>query len=183
MDRVVMGLDQSLTCTGVVIRTGDTLIHHETIKTTKDMDKLTRMRTIAFRLSFLIQTLSVDTVVIETLALGAAGDATRDLAGLFWLIKHVIDSECVCERHRDGSILIKEVAPNSLKKLATGNGRASKVDMLDALNPCSLSVAESYPKTKGRFDIADAMHLAATEYDMAHVEHYAPVEIDLEYAA
>lgn len=170
-NKIVMGLDQSLTSTGVAVRTKDIVIHHERIATTKDLPKLERMRYIAYQVAYLVQTLSVDTIVIETLALGAAGDATRDLAGLFWVLKHIIDDQCP-------NVVFEEVAPNSLKKLATGNGRAKKDEMIDSLPPVEKDIAESYLKTKGRSDIADALHLAATSFDMERPDRYMPVRVE-----
>lgn len=89
---------------------------------------------------------------MEGLSFGSMTNATRDLAKLQGIIeKEVFDRVgLVCEI----------VAPTSLKKFATGSGRAKKEEMFEAL-PEEISILFSeVPKTKGRFDLTDAYFLA-----------------------
>lgn len=89
----------------------------------------------------------VDLVVIEGLSMGSHGNATRDLAGLWWLIVRELVVRTSAE--------LMVVAPATRAKYATGSGRASKSDVLAA-------VRETYPRADvPGHDVADAVALAA----------------------
>ncbi|RUR34767.1 hypothetical protein ELY33_00880 [Vreelandella andesensis] len=155
------GIDQSLTKTGVVIFDNDsqTMIHHEIIETNLDrtdvLDSFKCVAEIASRIEFLCNLYSVETVRIEGLSYGSVGQATRTLAGLHYVI---------VDRLMRASIDVTAIVPTALKKAATGSGRADKQQMLEA---CPDDVCEQLPKygkIKGRYDLADAYHLASLSF-------------------
>jgi len=153
-----MGIDQSMTKTGVVIfdNNSQTMLHHEIIETVLNkavaLDSFLRVQMIASRIEFLCNLYNIDAVRIEGLSYGSVGQATRTLAGLHYVI---------VDRLLRASIDVAVIAPTALKKAATGSGRADKQAMLDA---CPDTVKQQFlkiGKTKGRFDLADAYHLAS----------------------
>lgn len=96
-------------------------------------------------------------VCIEGIAASASGDATRGLAGLQFLIMSKFLDE-----QEDDFMELKEpfaidvVPPTTVKKFATDNGRADKEDVFEALPSEVKEKFSEYPKTKGRYDLADA---------------------------
>lgn len=162
MGKVVMGIDQSLSCTGVVILEEKggikTVLYHEAITTEKDpdatpmADTLTRAKYIAKQLADLQLVWDPDQIVLESLSFGSVGNATRNLAILFGII-------CVQLGLDDPDL----VTPTSLKKYATSSGRANKKEMLAAIeqvNPELFSELNSYTIKQGKYDIADAFWIA-----------------------
>lgn len=98
---------------------------------------------------------TADLVVVEGAAYGAKGDAVDQLAGLRWRVR--------CELHTMG-IPFVIVTPSTLKAYATGNGRATKPEMVRAALDRH-KVDFSPVKIKdGRYDMADAFALAAMGY-------------------
>lgn len=152
------GIDQSLTKTGIVIYDcdSDVMIHYEIIETKLNkadaLDSYKRVNEIASRIEFLCDLYSVESVRIEGLSYGSVGQATRTLAGLHYVI---------VDRLMRASIDVAVIAPTQLKKAATGSGRADKQQMLDAVSKIDRDEFEKIGKTKGRFDLADAYHLAS----------------------
>ncbi|WP_157693154.1 crossover junction endodeoxyribonuclease RuvC [Halomonas sp. R57-5] len=155
------GIDQSLTKTEVVIFDNDsqTMIYHEVIETKLNkidaLDSFKRVVEIASRIEFLCDLYSVSSVRIEGLSYGSVGQATRTLAGLHYVI---------IDRLMRGSIDVAVIAPTALKKAATGSGRADKQQMLEAVPKDDREQLSKYGKTKGRFDLADAYHLASLPF-------------------
>lgn len=157
-----LGIDQSLTCTGVCImrQSGETIevLHHEAI-TTKPTglesyaDTLNRANFIADRLLEIYIKYEVNHVMIEGLSFGSVGNATRNLAMLM---------ATICNK-----LGLKEpetVPPTTLKKYATGSGKANKKDMLASIELDNIKTFnELNPLTikAGKYDIADAYWLAS----------------------
>lgn len=158
---VVMGVDQSLTCTGICIMRDGNVLHTEAIRTKKGeediyKDVFNRGKEIALHIQKLCRTWDVDHVQFEGLALGASGSATRNLAMLLGIIIAVLWEEP------------SMVPPNTLKKYATGKGNADKRAMLKAIEPVNPELwahLDALPIAHGKYDIADAFWLAkyATE--------------------
>jgi Holliday junction resolvasome RuvABC endonuclease subunit len=132
---LVIGLDLSLTCTGVA---GVGWTDHVRTKTRSDA-----------RLDYLVTTIgtfikAADMVVMEGPSYGHAGQGGHEeLAGLRCAVR------LWCYRHR---IPYGIVPPSSLKLYATGNGRATKGEIRSA-------VADRYghhTEGAGRYDEADA---------------------------
>ena len=154
---MILGVDQSFSCTGLCLFDGNEHIF-STIQTVPDkedkLEKFKRAKYIAKEISELCMIHGVTDVRIEGLAMGKAiGNSTRDLAGL----QYVIVNELM-ENHPEISITI--ITPTSLKKFATGKGNAKKDGMFESLPENIQDVLIGYPKTKGRFDLADAYWLA-----------------------
>ncbi len=83
------------------------------------------------------------------------GNATRDLAGLQFSIINKI--KFILEKD------ITIVAPPTLKKSATGSGKASKEEMIEALPKEVLELFtkdKNWKKSRGLTDVTDAYFLA-----------------------
>lgn len=151
----VLGIDPSLTSTGLaVVDTEHRSWVTERVRTKPGADRLAgqavRMRHIAdaaVRAAWSLDWLErVDLVVIEGLAVYGRNSHAGDLAGLWW---HIMGG--LSER----GFRVEVVAPATRAKYATGNGRASKSDVL-------ASVRDLYPMADvPGHDIADAVALAA----------------------
>jgi Holliday junction resolvasome RuvABC endonuclease subunit len=151
----IIGIDQSFTYTGIVVLSDDTFTHAEVITTSKDESIYNRAWTIQQAVSRLVIEHNIDEVHIEGLAFGMRGNATRDLAGLQFVI--------VCQLQCNLQIPVNVISPKSLKKFATGSGSAKKTDMFNALpQDIQDSLLQDYKllKTKGLYDVTDAYFLA-----------------------
>lgn len=150
----VLGIDQSYTCTGLVVCEDEELVHAEVYKTTTEEDTFKRCHTIAHYIGKFAKEYQVDFIMMEGLSFAARGDVTRDLAGLLYTI--VIKLNVV--QHYEMEI----VPPTTLKKFGSGYGFAKKAQMIDALPDdirehfLSLGVR----KTTGLADLADAYWLS-----------------------
>lgn len=145
-----IGIDQSYTSTGIVIIDGiDQLIDYKIITSDKSKSIHQRAHDIAEKIMFKIEQYNDVYIAIEGLAYGMRGNATRDLAGLqFVIMDNLLDYN------------VKIVTPTELKKFATGNGRASKDEMIAKLPEYILNIFNKIKKSKGLADLADAYHLA-----------------------
>ena len=149
-----IGIDQSYTSTGVVIIDNDgNLNDFMIIKSDPSKSIYNRAIDITDTITKLVKDTVPQLVAIEGLAFGKFGNATRDLAGLqFMIVASLI-------RHNNQYMI---VTPNSLKKTALGIGRGSKADIIASL-PESVKqtmITKGYKKTKGLADLADAYWLA-----------------------
>ena len=161
---VVMGIDQSLTSTGICIIDADTVVHTEVFRTEKGKedfieDVMVRVTAISARIVKLVTFYKVETVIIESPSLCSVGNATRSLAMLFAIIQADL---------RKLGVLPVSVPPKSLKKVATGSGNANKEAMLSAVPSHIMARFMYVPKTKGRYDLADAYHLATYPRKSTH---------------
>lgn len=155
----IIGIDQSITSTGICILDTKKGTHHfEIVNTTIDReDELTnykRVNEISKKVQQIAVAHGVDMVVIEGLAMGGVpGNNARNLAALqFAIVGKFLDIG-----YENENLVI--VAPTSLKKFAI-HGGAKKEDMFGAL-PEMIQVALSkYPKSKGRYDLTDAYFLS-----------------------
>lgn len=149
-----LGIDQSYTSSGIVVLQGDTLIHFSVFKTKKEEDVFLRSWNISEQIVAIINEYSVDSVSIEGLAFGMMGNATRDLAGL----QHMIVNKV--RQITKKPIII--VPPLTLKKFATGDGKAKKKQVIETLPDDVISAfkGEGYKLTTGLADLADAYFLA-----------------------
>ncbi len=149
----ILGLDQSFNCSGYTIFEEDnTMSSFGVIKVEKTIENIfDRALTIALKVCNIIEENEITNVNIEGLAFGMRGDATRDLAGLQFTILTMV-------KHKYPLITIKIIAPNSVKKFATGSGKASKQEMIDAL-PEDIKkqfTDKNFKKTTGLADLADS---------------------------
>ena len=155
MNHNILSLDQSITSTGLCVfkQNGD-LLHFECIKTDKSKTDPERISMIGLRIIKIYQDYSCGYVICEGLAFSAMGDATRKLASLMGVIENkFLESYGYKE--------IPKVTPTSLKKFATGSGKAKKKEMMDSLpKPIYDKFYEAgYKRTTGLADLADAYYL------------------------
>lgn len=151
---IVMGIDQSYTSTGVIIMENDDIVFHDRICSDVNQDKFDRAQYIVDRLCHIYNKYKPTYVNIEGLSFGMSrGNVTRDLAGLQYVI--------ICNL-RKYAANINIITPKSLKKFATDNGKATKVDMYNSLpnNILNYFVATGLKKTKGLYDLVDAYWLS-----------------------
>lgn len=153
---MILGIDQSYTSTGYCILDNENIIKYGTINTDKELNIHDRVEIIVSNIKELLNE-NIDKVILEGLAFGMRGNATRDLAGLqFVLINHI----------RQINKNIEIISPTSLKKFATGSGKSKKKDMFDALEDQHKKLFSStHKKTKGLYDIVDAYWLARYKHD------------------
>ncbi len=146
---VSMGIDLSLTGTGVVLLKNGKVILEKLIKSKpsgdKPIDELIRIENIVKEIYACMDGFSVDIAVIENLAFGVRNATSlTQLAGLNYFTRSMLYSE---------KIPFVLVAPTSLKKFITGSG-ASKKDVM---------LMEVYKKYNVAFvddNIADAFSLS-----------------------
>lgn len=151
---IYLGIDQSYTSSGLVVVNGDKLLYASVFKTPKDMDVFERAWRIGDHVLEVIEKFGVESVAIEGLAFGMTGNATRDLAGLQFVIVNKV-------RQIAGKPVMI-VSPKSLKVFATTNGKATKKEMIGAVPEGDLEFlkGQGYKLTTGLADMADAYHLA-----------------------
>lgn len=150
MSAIVVGLDLSLTSTGIAIAEGNA-VDVQRIRSTGPKGAPTdftadRIATIAGKILTEVTRDPVDLIVIEGPSFGSTGNALHQLGGLWW---HV-----VIELHMAGHG-VAVVSPQTRAKYATGKGGAGKDEVLAA-------VVRRYPDVDvtGN-DVADAVVLAA----------------------
>lgn len=125
-----MGIDQSLTGTGVVIIENNVIIHQQllTTKKTKNtkcptIDYTRRLIILKNTIKELIVSFGIGMIAMEGIAFGAKGRAIFDIGGLSHLLR-----EAFIELDKPFII----VPPATLKKFWTGKGNANKGDMINA---------------------------------------------------
>lgn len=149
---IVVGLDMSLTCTGVaVVQTAPegASIHLERVRSTgKATDTLQqrqgRLGRLAARVAALVE--MPDLVVIEAPAYGAQNGHQHDRSGLWWLVVYFLMNR---------GVRVLEVPPTVVKRYATGKGNASKDVVLAAV------VRRFLETDVSDNNLADALTLAA----------------------
>lgn len=175
----VLGVDQSMTCTGAVVLDhiphanygqGITSIEAlKAIRTSKTdaedfvVDTYERARIIGMQLVQLAEAHKPDYVVFETPSLASKGNATRTLPLLLGSLIAQLEGTL----SREGVKLLT-VAPSSLKKFATGKGNATKDEMVLAVEGSNKELYDllmNTTKAGGRFDVADAYWLAMWAID------------------
>lgn len=151
-----IGIDQSYASTGIVVldenkKIKDCLI----LSTPKTDDVFKRAWDMSEKVLNEIKKYPECELAIEGLAFAMRGNATRDLAGLQFSI--VTKIKFILEKE------ITIVAPPTLKKSATDNGKASKEEMVAALpkDVYELFTGEkNWKKSRGLTDVTDAYFLA-----------------------
>lgn len=167
-----VGIDQSYTSSGYcVIDESGAVLEVGTIKTSinDEGDIYDRANTVSSALVDLVKKYDPNNVGIEGLAFSKFGNATRDLAGL----QFVIITQFRRETKYGENMVI--VSPNALKKFATSKGSASKQEMVAALpqNVLELIEEKKYKKSSGLYDVTDAYFIAMytlEEYKKSSIE-------------
>lgn len=145
---IFVGLDLSLTSTGVAIIHGDTItVQRITSKGSKGAtteQQTDRLLDIVERIVAVVPESDHTFIAIEGPSYGSTGSAAHILGGLWWLVRTYF---------RDSDVVI--VPPGTVKKYATGKGNAGKDEVLAA-------VVRRYSTVEVRGnDEADALVLAA----------------------
>lgn len=151
-----MGIDQSLSSTGIVIRdpVTDSIIAHINIKTKPKDFKSDRER-IKYIYEEILEACDqhkCTKAVVESPSLASKGRSTRTLAGLFYVVIAMLVEKL-------GNDNVFDVAPTSLKKHATGYGKAEKQQMIDTLPDHMKAITMTYNKAN-QDDMADAYWLS-----------------------
>ena len=155
---VYIGIDQSYTSTGYCVIDQD-VIDFGTIKTDPSDLIYRRAGNSADNIIELINRYPDSKVSLEGLAFGIRGSATRDLAGL----QFVIIDRIYNHTHIDD---VQIITPKTIKKFATGSGggtkkKVTKKDMFDSLPEDIQALFKTkYKTTNGLYDITDAYYLA-----------------------
>lgn len=155
----ILGVDQSLTSTGICVMYEEFLVveHFGLIRTDKTYgDDFERVHIISHEILQFCNSFEIDLLRLEGLSYGSKGDATRKLGGLqFCIVNYVRNYNY--NLHKEVEIEI--IPPTSLKRFATGKGTANKEEMFDALPDEQKNEFLRFPKTKGRYDLTDAFWL------------------------
>lgn len=151
---VTVGIDQSYTSCGFVALDGDKILYAEAYGSDKSSDIFWRSWTQTLYTNELINKWQPKHIALEGLAFMRFGNATRDLAGL----QFVLVTTLRYRRNQD----VEVIAPLTLKKFATGSGKAKKDDMVDSLpqDVREYFEAQGFKKSKGLYDVTDAYWLA-----------------------
>lgn len=144
-------VDQSYTATAWVVWEDQQPKSFGVIYSDKTQSMYERAERIAKEINKVVNEHEPQHFVIEQLAYGGFGNATRDLAGLLWVI--MVSLKKGTHLGYDDVTL---VAPTSAKKVHTGNGKAKKIDMLNAVpEDVVKKFSKHFNKTKGLYDLAD----------------------------
>lgn len=153
----VLGLDQSYTKSGlVVLNEQGEMIDFTIISSDVNQQEFTRAMSIASKIQQFTDSHNITNAMMEGLAFGSRGDATRMLAGLQFTIATYL--KVISKQH----LSIEIVPPTTLKKFATGGGKADKNMMIASL-PQEIKqqfLDKGYLKTKGLPDLTDAYFIA-----------------------
>lgn len=125
----VIGLDLSLSATGIALHDGSS----RTIKPQAGSDdNVRRLHQLVTRIDSYIKADQPDLVVIESTFVGRNRRTSMLLAGLGW---------CVRQRVFEMAIPYADVENGQLKEYATGDGKASKDDMVFAARQAGFTPA------------------------------------------
>ena len=155
-----LGIDQSLTSTGVVVLDDQlSLVDYQIISSDPSKSVYSRSWSILQKIREMIVKHAVNYVGIEGLAMTMKGNATRSLA----ILQGVIVTDLLFNPP-EGNLLSQKaleiISPSQLKKFATGNGKANKADMIKALPPSVIEEMKKGVAKKSINDLADAYFLA-----------------------
>jgi crossover junction endodeoxyribonuclease RuvC len=118
---LIVGIDPSLTGTGIVALRRDTVELVKTVKTEPNFSLIHRVSVICRGIIDAIKETTPDLIVIEGFSYGSKGRAVFEIAYLGWRIREELERF----KEQDGIPWI-EVPPAQLKKFATGKGTANK---------------------------------------------------------
>jgi len=153
-----MGIDQALGITGIVITDENKkLIFYKHLKTNKDdfETKFHRMEFIAHEIVTIITQYKPNKIIIEGLPFGMTNsNSTRDLAGLQAVI--------FCKIIQADYVTPTIITPRACKLKATGDGKADKEKMKNALPADVLKAFEATgaKKSTGIYDLTDSFWIS-----------------------
>jgi len=149
-----IGIDQSYTKTAVVVLQDGELDDFIVFTSNKNDDIFYRCWKLTKDICEFADMKKPDLINIEGLSFASFGDATRNLSGLQFSIVSKLRFEL--------SYVVDIVSPMTLKKAATGSGKAKKPEMIAALPEKVLTKFKDsgYKRANGLEDLADAYHLS-----------------------
>lgn len=148
----ILSIDQSYThCAYVVLNDNNEVIDFRCLVSDVRVDIYKRALELALDIQRAVAKYNPTEIRLEGLAFGMRGSATRDLAGLLFTIVNVISHLHVFNN-------FKIISPKTVKKRATGSGKATKKEMIAALpSEVKQKFSEAnYKLTTGLADLADA---------------------------
>jgi Holliday junction resolvasome RuvABC endonuclease subunit len=153
-EKVIVGVDQSTTSSGVVVlsaETGKYLFGY----LIKPRDKNIEVRIgIAYRtLCEIVEDLNVEIIAMESIAFAGRGRVV-DLSALYGVMYYGL---------QDKGYNVISFPPTTVKKFATNSGRASKEEMIEAL-PEEIKEDFEAINASDISDLADAYHIAKLAY-------------------
>lgn len=152
----ILSIDQSFTCSGIVVLEDSQILHAEKFVTDKSKHIFERAWDVVSRVVQLNDEYNPNVIGMEGLAFGGKGNATRDLAGLQFVIatqmKFVYGVDVII------------VAPGTVKKVATGKGNSKKMLLLECLPKDVRKTFDDLgvKKTTGLLDLTDAYWIGRT---------------------
>jgi Holliday junction resolvasome RuvABC endonuclease subunit len=161
-DYRVAGLDGSLTGFGIAVTCGPrmTPLLYRLAPRTRGHERLEFLLSEVRRLAD-----GADLCVLEGLSFGARGSALLDLAGLHWMVRHLL---------WEMRIPYAVVAPAQVKQYMTGNGGADKIAV-------AMAVSRKLPQAEvTSSDTADALALAAMGAHWAGEPLFEPTKAQAE---
>ena len=149
----ILGFDQSFTSSGIVVLDGIGMIHCEKFVSNVELDIFSRAYEVAEYVCKVANDHGCEVVAVEGLAFSKNGNATRDLAGLQFVI---------VTKLREEGYEVQVIPPNTVKKTATGKGNSGKPEMCEELPPGVRLAFDSLgvKKTTGLYDLSDAYWIA-----------------------
>jgi Holliday junction resolvasome RuvABC endonuclease subunit len=119
----IIGLDLSLTATGIAHPAGEVeVIRPDKIE--KDIDGMPRIELIRERIAEIVASHThIELVVIEGYSYGSHLSYAREMGELGGVVRNHLYQE---------RVPYLDVAPNKVKKVATGNGKAGKTEVVQA---------------------------------------------------
>lgn len=173
---VYMGIDQSLTGTGVAVYDGHDFYYHlfgtEKTKKTKcpTIDRTRRLMTLKAQLRSLIEQYKPDLIGMEGMAFGAQGAAIFDIGGLSHIFR---------ELFIEMGLKFIIAPPTVIKKHWTGKGNANKMLMIETAEFRGVEIPfvkkyTDHPEKKFDDNVVDAHAICnfLTEYE----KHIANIE-------
>jgi len=159
MSKYILGIDPSLSSTGLAVITPDEVIATTSIKTKpyrkygKTLDTSIRLKYIADQILTFSQRYTISLIGIESPSYGSRSSAVSELGGLFYIVLNRLTEVYDYE-------IILSIRPTTMKKHITGRGNATKEEVRNAL------CAQKYS-----YDESDAIGIATTAYKAVYSPH------------
>ena len=158
MGMKILSIDQSYTHCAFCIIDENKLVDFGVFESDKADSVYDRALYIANKIIAVQQQHLPNEIRLEGLAFAMRGNATRDLAGLLFTIITTIKSKCQFNN-------FKIISPKTVKKTATGSGKATKKQMVNSLPEeiKDIFTSQGYKLTTGLTDLADAFWIGKCE--------------------
>ena len=114
---VVMGIDPSLTATGIVVLKNGEVVHQEVLKNRPSLLTIERVQDIYFQITEAVYRFTPQIIVIEGLSFSSRGQGVDAIFYLGWRIREELSLQVMPWI---------ESPPSQVKKFATGKGNSGK---------------------------------------------------------